>query len=560
MSDERVRFPEYGQGGDHIGARRARRAFRFFVMATVLFTLILAYAELYLQQDGPERLYTHALTLQDESSRVLLKQAVLQDKQTEEVPTPKYLQALAAREETERIKPTYEEAFELDKTNPNLAIRFGCFLLKEGESREAAEKFAIAAESDPSNALPLYLKAIAQHGAYESSEGLSESLALIAQANTSGQLVTFPRPLWSSFLPNRGRVYAGLCRRVVDECSAPIYSYVNAVMGQARTDIEARRTQYWDAWLQTLQTMGERVALSAIAKGDDDTAKDIAGSALQAQLGFRIQLAAIEQRLAIVQMGGAPPNDALAERKAKLEAALQTLQDFENGRDERIAQDRQGYLLPAKLFSLGLLGAFAAFVVARTLWSRWGRRIAVIVPDAADTEGVAKPALPEPGKEPERTLRHTVMAKAVLVAGAGLLLVTLFVLMGLQAGQSGGTGWMSTLTTVWVVELLGLLAFGVVYPYLALPSAERAAASHGGSLEHGEEMLRLARLYRRRAAFCLSYRYYGILLGLMLTVFSFWTVGYRVFMELYPWQTPLLTTGLIDEETAATEAAFRQLG
>ncbi|MDX9975977.1 MAG: hypothetical protein RBU21_23565, partial [FCB group bacterium] len=538
--------------------RRARRAFRFFVVATVLFTLMLAYAELYLQQDGAERLYTHALTLQDESSRVLLKQAVLQDRQTEEVPTPKYLQALAAREETERIRPTYEEAFALDKTNPNLAIRFGCFLLKDGKSREAAEKFTVAAENDPSNALPLYLKAIAQHGAYESSEGLSESLALIAQANTSGQLVSFPRPLWSSFLPNRGRVYAGLCRRVVDECSAPIYSYVNAVIGQARTDIEARRTQYWDAWLQTLQVMGERVALSAIAPEGEDSGTRGAGSALQAQLGFRIQLAAIEQRLAIVQTGGAPPNDELAARKGELEAALRTLQDFENGRDERIARDREGYLLSARLFALALLGTFAAYLVARMLWNRWGRRIVAATLDAAEAEGTVKSSLAEAGKEAERTIRHTAVAKTVLVAGAGLLLLTLFVLMGLQSSRSEDTGWMSTLTTVWVGELFGLLAFGLVYPYLSLPAAERAAVNHGGSLEHGEEMVRRARLYRRRAALCLSYRYYGILLGLVLVVFAFWTVGYRVAIELYPWQTPLLTTGLIDEETAATKAAIRQ--
>lgn len=557
MSEERVRFPEYGQGGDYVGARRARRAFRFFVAAVVIFTLMLAYAELYLQQEGAERLYTHALTLQDESARVLLKQAVLHDKQTQEVPTPKYLEALAPREETAKVLSTYEEAFNLDETNPVLALRYGCELLRAGRTEEAAAKFTVAATADRSNALPLYLKAVAQPGGYTSPEGLSESIALIAQANTSGKSVSFPRPLWSSMLPVRGRVYAELCRHIVDECSAPLYGYLNAVIGQAKADIPAGRTQYWDAWLQTLEAMGDRILLSAAGAGNESEGP-AAGGALQALLGIHIQLAALDQRLAIIQMRGAPPNAALAARKAKLEAALEPLLAFENGRRERIDRDRSGYLFPGKLFLLAFLGAFVAYLVSRLAWNRWGRRIAVH-PSLETDETNAKGALAEPGTDPELTIRHTPVAKIVLVAGAALLLVTLFVVQALQQSRTNEQAWMPILSVVWNLELLALLAFGLLYPALTLPGAPTVGANHAGSLEQREELLRLARLHRRRAASCLTYRYYGILLGLVLTVFAVWTVEYRMASELYPWQTPILTTGLIRDEAAVVQSTLQRL-
>jgi hypothetical protein len=542
-----------------VGARRARRAFRYFVAASVIFTLMLACAEVYLQQEQPERLYTVALTQQDESSsRVFLRQAVLQDKQTQEVRTPKYLEALAPREEEDKILPTYKQAFELDKTNPVLAINYGCRLLEAGTVQDAAEKFDVAAQADRTNALPLYLKAMAQPGVYDSPAELSESIALIAQANATGRRVLFPRPLWSSMLPFRGREYARLCRESVDDCSKPVYKYLTVVMNRADEDIQAGRTQYWDAWLQTLQIMGERIAMGALPTGNDEQPR--AGGALQAQLGITVQLDAIEKRLAIVQMRGAPPNADLAARKAKLEAALQPLIDFENSRDERIERDRSGYLLPGEMFAKALLGTFIAYLIARIAWNRRGRRIVVSHAENDEVDAVAKAAPPEAGMDPELTIRHTPLAKAVLVGGAAALLVTLFVLLGLQVGPANERAWIPVLSFVWTLELLVLLGFGLLYPRLALPAAAKAAANHAGGLEQEEETLRLARLHRRRAAYCLRYRYYGILLGLILTVFSVWTVGYRVVTDLYPWQTPLLTTGLIEEEASAVNTSLSHLG
>lgn len=556
MSEERVRFPEFGEGGDYIGARRGRRAFRFFVTAAVFFTLVLAFSELYLQQGGAERLYTHSLTLPDESSRVLLRQAVLRDRQNREAPTPKYLQALATREEADRVLPTYEEAFKVDATNPSLAIRYGCQLLLAKRVDEAAGKFAVAAERDPLNALPLYLRAAAQPGGLDTRERLSESLAIIAQANSSGKRVIFPRPLWSSVLPQRGRVYAGLSRRIVDECSAPIYHYVQEVVARARKDIEAGRTQYWDSWLRILQQMGERIAGGAVAAGEV-RGEPIAGGALQALLGIQVQLAAIDQRQAIIRVGGAPPNNDLNERKAKLEAALAPLAEFENSRYDRIRMDARGYIYPAGLVAATLFGLTLVYSVARTAWNRWGRRIAAVPPEA----GVAgpKPQRAETGEEPERTIRHTGLAKSWLVLMGLLLLLTLFGLMALQAGAVPEARWIPAFTVFWTVEIVLLILFGLVYPRLALPSARAVSRRKGVAPEDAEETLRIAARLRRRAAVCLVYRYYGVVIGLTLVVLCAWTLGYRVFMGLYPWQAPLLTTGMAVEETEAVQHALRLL-
>ncbi len=568
MTPEPLHFPEYGDGGDYVGAQRSRRAFRFFVLTVVAFTGLLAFSELYLQYEGAERLYMLALTKHPESARVFLQQAVRRDEQTHEAPTPKYLMALAAREEKDRILPTYERAFSLDPQNPALAIRYGCELAQAGEYEAAAEKFRVAAAADPANALPLYLAASVHPFAVEGEEGLSESLTSVAVANNSDKLVVYPKPLWFSSLPQRGRAYARLCRELVDQCSRPISRYVNHVVGLAQRDIDRGRIVYWDSWLQTLQEMGERIVRSARAPQRDGSVS-WPGAAREAALGIDVQLHALEQRLRISRARGGPGNPEFEARRTALEAARDRLYDFENGAPDRMALDERGYAFPLRLLVKTVLVLSAVYLALRIVWGvlrrrRMGRapidtEAAAVESEEAAPDKVPASRRPAPAMEPERTVRHPWLGKTVLFAGAVLLLITLFVVFALQRSGVAETAWIPPLTLVWWFEVTALLCFGLAYPFLTL-ARPRQVAERNAAREDLDEAWAAARRRYRYAALCFMSRYYGILLGSLWVVVSLWIVGYRMAAGLYPWQLSLLTSGLIEEEMEAVRQALSLLG
>ena len=483
---------EYGKAADYAGARRMRRSFRFGVTACVLLTAMLWFSERYLRHERTESQYIAALTLEPQSARVFLRQAVKRDEEVRELPTPKYVAALAEREEDDLILPTYEKAYQLDPGNPSLALRYGCRLFKAGRYAEARERFRSAGEKPYGNALATYLEAATLPWTSDGDADVGGSLALVARANSSGNKVLPPEPLWSSALPKRGLWYARLSRQIVDECCAPLYQYTQLLAGQAQRQIALKQVQYWDSWLETLQDMGERLV------------KNETRSTLQAIAGIRIQLAAIEQREAAGKTAQGAAHSHLIERRVKLLSALDLLTAFEDARDERIRAEKARYVLPLHLCwkSVGLVSLcyLLAFCISKFV--------------AADPACWAA--------------AHTGPGVGVLLTGCGLLLAVLCAITVLQRHAEFDALWLAALEVAWWAALGLMLLFGLAHGPSALPG------------QAGES--------RRGARVVMVRRYWGALDGALLCVFSLWMVCYRVAFSLYPWQIELLTTGLMNEE------------
>ncbi len=524
--------------GDRVGARRMRWSFRLCVMTVLGFTTALWISDRYLRYDLAESQYIMSLTHYPESARAILRQVVKRDAETHEFPTPKYMAALAEREEADRVLPTYEKAYKLEPGDPALALRYGCRLFQAGRYGEARERFreasaglwptAPGAMPTASNPLPEYLEAVTlapwdekQDGERRSppqDDAFGESLGLIAKTNAtlpaSGKTegaraprIVFPAPLWSDTLPRRGVWYSRLRRQNVDECCAPLYKYADFVFAQARHQIALRQATYWGPWLEAIQGMGERLAFAE----DSGT--------IQATAGIRMQLAALElgDQLASDAPDASEHAKTTGEKAAALLKALRIVDDFEATRDDRIAADRARFLMPLRLCwqSVAALSAAFAFAyllsrvlrVKRQAWSvphpRWGKR----------------------------------------TMAAGLLLWTLclfrvsgvaFRLPGLSASMANAAAW---------AVLLAMILFGLAYPAMTLSASGKALDRKG---------------YRIAYA-ALMRRYYGILLGAVPCIAALWAMLYRAAFALYPWQIELLVSGLEQEEIQVVRQALSLL-
>jgi len=524
VNEQGPSFPEYGHGGDCAGARRVRRAFRLCVAGCLFFTGMLWLSEYFLRYDTTERLYLNALTHATESARVMLRSAVKIDAETRESPTPKYVAALAEREDGDQVLFTYDRAYKLDPNNSFLAIRYGCQLFFQGRFKDARERFREAGAQLPKNALPGYLEAAALQWEPPVSEDLADSLALVARTNSSGEEVVFPRPSWpGSILPQDGAWYAKLRREAVDECCAPLYRYADFVIARAREDIGRDQVQYWDSWLKTLQEMGERLMSSP----------DL--GSIQAIAGIQVQLDALDQRTRICEMKTGVPKAELIERVVQLRTALKRLNAFERARDGRIASDRDVYVFPLMLCAVSTLALLACYLPVYAL-----SKVVHVGRDAW-------------------TVRHTKVAKGTVIGGCGFLFALLCTVEVLQRLGALHGAWKEWVAYPWTAVLILMVAFGVIYPSLTLPSARKVVRA-AGEVGDDEGLLRSVRKCRQVAGLSLMRRYYGILLGLFLCTVSMWVVIYRVFVSLYPWQVALLTTGLGQEEAALTREVLALLG
>ncbi|MCX5769703.1 MAG: hypothetical protein NTZ09_05460, partial [Candidatus Hydrogenedentes bacterium] len=339
--------PVLNHNGDKTGSRRLRRSFRLCVVACVLFTTILWLSERTLRYDLNESQFIIALTHETESARAILRHVVKRDAEIKEFPTARYVAALAEREEDDLILPTYEQACKLDPTDSFLALRYGCRLFLQEKYADARSRFREAAVQQSKNSLPKYLEAVALSFANGENGDFSESLALIAKANTGADNVGFPQPLWTPSLPARGVWYERLRRQIQDECCAPIYKYADAVLGHAKRQVNLKQVENLDHWLETLQQMGERIAFS----GEPGS--------IQATAGVRIQLGALEYREKIGALDTGTPPPALVDWRAKLESVLDLLNRFEENREAGILADRTRFLAPLKLLvvTMGILVA-----------------------------------------------------------------------------------------------------------------------------------------------------------------------------------------------------------
>ena len=157
------------------------------------------------------------------------------------------------------------------------------------------------------------------------------------------------------------------------------------------------------------------------------------------------------------------------------------------------------------------------------------------------------------------TLPHTRFAKTLLAAACVLFfLILCAAAVFQQRAPEFEEEWKLWLAWPWTTVLLIMIAFGALYPSLALPSARAAAGSAEGG-DPDKMVLRSAQIARRMAGISMMRRYYGLLLGLFLCTLSVWTVLYRVFTSLYPWQLTLLTTGLSEEEARLVQDVLAML-
>ena len=532
-------FPEYGGEIEQAEARRMRRSFRFGVAACVLFAGALWFSEKYLRYDLEECQYIAALTLEPESARAVLAQTVKRDAEKHEFPTPKYVEALADREEADLLLPTYEKAYKLDPDNPFLAIRYGCCLFQKNQYGAACERFRETRAHAPNNALPRYLEAASLSLAEAGKKDLTQPLVLVAKTNGGNDEIVFPRPLWSPELPEGGVWHQKLRRQIEDDCCAPLYQFSDRVMELASGQIAVRQVQYWDSWLENLQSMGERLASGPRV------------GTIPAIAGTHIQLEAIEQRQAVRLLETGTADPALEERRAKLKSCLNELQGFETRRDALIAADRKRYQMVWYLCweSVGIVALFYFFAYAISKLFGAGRR--------------------------SWGLPHSRLGKRVLAGGFLALLVMLWAASAMQrkhvsapvetiaaanangfvlpsSGDSVVRG-MGALVDVWWAVLGVMLGFGVIYPRLRLPKVAEVIRTR--NLDGDREMLRQAKT-RYRIAYCsFLRRYYGILAGVFLCLSAFWIIGYRIWFSLYPWEIKLLTTGLADIETEVVKHA-----
>lgn len=525
MTETEWHFSEFGEGGDHIGARRSRRAFRRCVAFCVFFVAVLWVSEWFLRYDHADRLYLSALTKPHaDSARSILRQAVIHDERARERPSTRYLQALAAREEEDKVLETYEKAYVLDPGNAPLAIRYGCQLHQRGQSAEAAEIFADASIKAPDNALPRYLQAaVMPWTAEDGALPLSSSFTHIARTNSGGRSVQFPRPLWFGGLPQDGYWYAYLQRGIVDEACAPLFQFVGLVQERAAADLEEGNQRNWRSWLEHLDTMGRRfIQVSGLRAEDESTIRP--GAIAHVYAGLHIRRAAAVLTNDFARARGEAVDEARTRRIANTELAIGEIQQFEDSRRNRIETERAKFTFPLVMCAWTFTILASLFLVAY---------LAVRIVARNKAAG---------------TIPHSTMGRVVLVTGPGLILVLLTIIAIMQHRPGADLGWLTMVENVWWTLFGMYVVFGLAYPLLCLPSAANAVSRRQPSEAVMKDMLTKAKRSRRAAYFTLLRRYYGIAVGFNLCFVCLWVVLYRIVYSLYPWQFELLILEPIQHE------------
>ncbi|MBX7256660.1 MAG: hypothetical protein K1Y02_09890 [Candidatus Hydrogenedentes bacterium] len=534
MSEHLPTFPEYGEGGDLIGSRRSRRAFRWTAGAFLLLTLALWFSEGYLRYERAEQLYISAIELPPESGRNYLRQIEVTYAKQHKDPPAKYIEALAEREEDDLILGAYERAFHLEPNNSSLAIRYGCRLFYEGQAGVARLRFREAAENAQKNVLPVYLEASVLPWVSEASDDLGPSFAIIDRANKASGRVTVPKPLWSSALPERGYWYSKLRRQSAEACMWPFYQFADKVAAQAGDDIKNNTLGDWPERLKALETMGKRIAAGAVGQ-DPRMGDSLAGGIPQAQAGLHIMRTAVDLLKQISPEQRNIPDENMIKARVNLDRALEELTKFENSREDVIREDRQAYTLPLRLIAATIAVFLSVYMAAYILCKVFGVN------------------------STHHNVTHSRVGHIVFTAWAAFSLALLILMAISHGGIVSSPIWHSTLYYSWWGGALVALAFSVPYPVLVLPSP-RLLAGQKAALGDAESLLPVARRKYRQAYLSVFRRYLGILLGLTIISVSAWVVVFRIVSSLYPWQIGLLSTGLSGEEIETVQHALSLLG
>lgn len=518
MSESLPSFPEYGQGGDAAGQRRKRRAFRYAVLAIFAFSVALRVYDSYARLELRETQYVGSLTLAPESARPILRNVIRRETESNGQPNPLYVEALAGVEETDKILPMYAEAARLRPNNQALLLKYGCELFQQGKFDEAREKFREAGVHPPKNPLTSYLEAAALTAGLLPESDTSESVAIVARANSSGAAMEFPSPLWHATLPREGVYYANHRRTLNTRLCAPLLQFKQLLLERAKRDIEAGRYNDWDAWLQKLEEMGQRVA----------RAQDSAGAAEITHVitGLNIEHDAIDGRIHLLERLGMDTAPLVA-RKTKINEAMATLNRFEDSRQASIDSSRAEVKRPFIL-------ALGAIMLASTAYGLvWIYGFLV-------------------GASPHTvSLRHTRLGITVLVGAVSAFAVTLALISAYAADAT----FADNLMRGWFALMTLLLLFGALYPSLSMPRVRTALARVGDTRP---EVKKAAVQTRRSAGVALARRYFGALLGAVIVVFSVWYLVFRLGNGLYPDQFELLVTGAEETELAAIAHARAQ--
>lgn len=500
--------------GDVARLRRNRRTFRYCVSACVFFCLSLWFAEGYLRFDRSETQYRMALSHARESARPILRNAVKRDALVNDPPTARYLEALADVEESDLALPAYEQALRLDPRNAFLLVKYGCALLDAGRPVDARERFRAAALHPPRNALPRYLEAAALHASLGPEDDLGEVMALLVRANSAGDPVLFPEPLWHATLPERGAWHAEWERELAARCLAPLRRMTGGILSRAERDIAGNDFRDWDAWLREIAATGAMIAGNPEADGQ----RLRADRALE---GLRMETEALRLRRRIVEArGDAAAAASLDALDALLARARDGLADFENRRGEvlKAHAERLQAPLAAAGKTLALLAALYLLLCAA---------------------GIAFGAAASDAKNIPSPLRASAMHGGV--AAVWFAALALF---------SGGAplespAWMGgTAAALWDAASVAALALTPVAAWMQWRNASgdfrrRHAAAAGARRWRAGTALAIG-LFRRNI---------GAFLGLCLCAVCLWAVSHRLVAGLYPYQIPLLTTGLESEET-----------
>ncbi len=489
-----------------------------------MFALSLWFAEGYLRFDKSETQYRMALTMQEASARPILRTVVKRDSASD-VPNARYVEALAAVEEEDVILKTYEQACKLNPRDQSLLINHGCRLYLEGRYADARDRFHEAGLLPPPNALPRYLEAAATLAGMGSGGDVSDVVALIARANSSGAPIVYPKPLWHPTLPTNGQWYGKMRRDIVSRCLAPLYRMEADITLRAQKDIEAGKPENWDGWLEALLTVGNRLM------GTLDNLPENIGTN-QAMAGVKLQTDVLELHDTLAANAGKPRR--FEDRIALLRAAGDEITAFENSRDAKIAAHERLIAKPLALVfaTLGML--LLAFFVLVVL----GR----FFPEAyKDTKSL-------PSHWTDVAVGWT--APTLWFA----LLMTCLVLR--NPGTAAAT--LETVALLWWIVTGAAAAYALIHPLvqmkrcgavLLLPSAGNE--SWGG----------LRRSMRRVGwYFGALRRMDGVLLGGFLCVLALWVLAFRLASGLYPFQLALLTTGLEEEEINLVRHVQQMLG
>ncbi len=502
----------YGVGGDYIGARRFRRAFRLAVLACVGITLSLYISENYLRYGLSETQFRMALSHEDDSQRAILREVVNRDRRDSEVPTARYVAALAYIEEKDIVLERFAEAVELAPDDGDLLIVYGCKLFQMGEFKEARRIFREAGLKSGKNALPDYLLAAAIAASSTSEEDFRTAVALVSRTNDSGNPVLFPQPLWHESLPKDGYWYADLRRKLADLCCAPIYSLKDVVLQRVREEMDGAGGQSLETWLYQLQRFGKKLIGAPL-----DSTETLNTSVMI--VGLKLQQDALNLRVAFQTQHGDAASEELRALQGQLSEAMAQIVRFETQREDSRSKRIGEATLSVWLVFLGMLMLGSAAVMLSIL-SR------IVHTDRNS-----------------RAVRQSRTGLRLLACWAGALaLCLIWATLG-----SGIYSQPELIVGLWSSLMVAIVLVAVVYPALLLPREATVCTSLVSEPGYAE-LLQEARRARRRAYFSLAGRFMTLALGTYICLVCFWVVGFRVLSGLYPTDIKLLVSGLLLEE------------